>query len=256
MNKNFINTWVSNVELERTPSKKAFIALRQQQGFKPFDKTHPLAQAIMKGWKKHSPADSLLLSPKLELMGRLPVNERTSPYDGAKGYLLFLKDALDGKMPGLNEDMLESTSTDWNMLLKSGAIVDDSLKVVLTSEKSEQEVLSVFRASDYTIVEIDVTAYKDGGLLTIDVWVGDAEIAGSFDLFFGDTQPPVELVPHNALASARDILPDERKTINYHFDKGRVFKLGAIGNSNEKAKINGFLANVSVKPTPKEKDEQ
>ncbi len=247
---------MSNVELERTPSKKVFIALRQQQGFKPFDKMHPLAQAIMKGWKKRSPADSLVLSPKLELMGKLPVNERSAPYNGAKGYLLFLKDALDGKMPGLNEDILKPTKTDWGTLLESGAVVDDGLTVVLTNERPEQEVLSVFRASDYTIVEIDVTAYKDGGLLTIDVWVGDAEIAGSFDLFSGHTQRAVELAPDNALASARNILPDERKTITYRFNKGQVFKLGAIGNSSEKAKINGFLANVSVKPTPQQKDEQ
>ena len=190
-------------------------------------------------------------------MGRLPVNERgAAPYNGAKGYLVFLKDALDRKMPGLNEDILKPTKTDWGTLLESGAVVDDGLKVVLTSERPEQEVLSVFRAPDYTIVEIDVTAYKNGGMLTIDVWVGDAEIAGSFDLFAGDTQPAVELVPDNALASARDILPDERKTINYRFNKGRVFKLGAIGNSSEKAKINGFLANISVKPTPEEKDER
>ena len=46
------------------------MALRRQQGFKPFDKTRPLAQAIMKGWKKRSPADSLVISPKLELMGQ------------------------------------------------------------------------------------------------------------------------------------------------------------------------------------------
>ena len=251
MNENFINTWVSNVELERTPNKKQLITLRRQQGFKPFDKMHPLSQAIMKGWKEGSPADSLVFSPELELLGRLPVNERSAPYNGAKGYLLFLKNAIDGKMPGLNEDILEPTKTDWNTLVESGAIVDSGLNVVLTNGKSEQEVLSVFRTQDYTIVEIDVTAYRDGGMLSIEIWVGDAELVGSFDLFASN----VELTPENALASAKDILPDERKTINYRFDKGRVFKLGAIGNSGEKVKINGFLANISVKPMPEAKDE-
>ena len=254
MNENFINTWVSNVELERTPNKKQLIDIRRQQGFKPFDKTHPLAQAIMKGWKQHSPADSLVLSPKLELMGRLPVNERTAPYDGAKGYQLFLKNALDGKMPGLNEDNLEPTSTDWDTLVESGAINDTGLKVVLTDKKPAQEALSVFRAPDtdsneYTIVEIDVTSFKNGGVLSIEIWIGDAELAGSFDLFVGDTQLPMELLPENTLASARNILPDERKTISYRFSQGRVFKLGAIGVSNEESKINGFLATISVKPT-------
>ncbi len=251
MNENFINTWVSNVELERTPNKKQLIALRRQQGFKPFDKKHLLSQAIMKGWKEGSPADTLVFSPELELLGRLPVNERSAPYNGAKGYLLFLKNAIDGKMPGLNEDILEPTKTDWNTLVESGAIVDSGLNVVLTNGKSEQEVLSVFRTQDYTIVEIDVTAYKDGGMLSIEIWVGDAELTGSFDLFAST----VELVPENALASAKDILPDERETIIYRFEKGRVFRLGAIGNSGEKVKINGFLANISVKPTPEAKDE-
>ncbi len=253
LNDNFINTWISNVELERTPNKKQLITLRRQQGFKPFDKTHPLAQAIMKGWKKHSPADTLVLSPELELLGRLPVNERSRPYNGAQGYQLFLKEALDSKMPGLNEDILEPSTTDWDTLVESGAIKDSDLKVVLTNEKSEQEVLSVLRSPEtdsyeYTIVEVDVTRFKEGGVLTIEVWIGDAELAGSFDLFSGDTQPPVELLPENSLTSVRNIQPDERKTLSYRFSQGRIFKLGAIGDSSEKSKINGFLANISVKP--------
>ena len=104
MNENFINTWVLNTELDRTSNKQELIAYRQQQGFKLIDKTLPLAQAIMKGWKKHSPADSLVISSKLELMGRLPVNERTPPYNGAKGYLLFLQESLDEKLPGLRAE--------------------------------------------------------------------------------------------------------------------------------------------------------
>ncbi len=251
MNEHFINTWISNVELERTPNKKQLIRLRRQQGFRPFDKTHPLAQAIMKGWKKHSPADTLVLSPNLELMGRLPVNERGAPYNGAKGYRLFLENALEGKMPGLNEDSLEPTKTDWDTLVESGAIVDSDLKVVLTDTKTEQEVLSVFRTQDYTIVEIDLTAYKNGGMLSVEVWIGDADLSGTLDLFASS----VELAPENALTSAQDIPPNERKTINYRFDKGRVFKLGVIGKDNEKGKINGFMANLSVKPMTEEKDE-
>ena len=250
MNENFINAWVLNTELDRTSNKQELIAYRQQQGFKLIDKTLPLAQAIMKGWKKHSPADSLVISPKLELMGRLPVNERSSPYNGAKGYLLFLQDSLDGKLPGFRED----TSTHWNTLLEtaveSGAIKDDGLNVVLTDEHSEKEILSVFRTSDtdaqnYTVVEIDATTFKDGGVLTIDVWVGEAEVSGSFDLFAGDT---TKLMPDNALASARDIPTNQREIIKYRFDRGRVFKLGATGNSSEEGKINGFLAKISVEP--------
>ena len=252
MNENFINTWVSNVELERTLGKKELMALRQQQGFKPFDKTHPLAQAIMKGWKLRSPADSLVLSTELELMGRLPVNERASPYNGAKGYLLFLKESLDGKLPKLREEPSEPQPTDWDIRLEtaveSGIIVDTGLRVVLTGEHSEKEVLSVFRtpeteAQGYTIVEIDVTAFKNGAVLIIDAWVGESEVSGSFDLFAEDT---TELVPANALISARDIPTNQRKVVEHPFDSGQVFKLGAIGSSSEKGKINGFLVKISV----------
>ena len=255
MNENFINVWVSNVELERTPFKKKLMGLRRQQGFKPFDKTRPLAQAIMKGWKKHSPADSLVLSTDLELMGRLPVNERSSPYNDAKGYLLFLQESLDGKLPGLREKSSEPQPKDWDTVLEtaveSGVIKDNSLSVVLTGEHSEKEILSVFRTSEvesqgYTLIEIDATAFKEGGVLMIDVWVGESEVSGSFDLFAADT---TELAPDNALASVRDIPTNQREVIKYPFDRGGVFKLGAIGNASEKGKINGFLAKISVEPT-------
>ena len=246
MNENFINTWVLNTELDRTSNKQELIAYRQQQGFKLIDKTLPLAQAIMKGWKKHSPADSLVISSKLELMGRLPVNERTPPYNGAKGYLLFLRDSLHGKLPGFREETSPHWDTLFETVVESGAIVDDGLNVVLTDEHSEKEILSVFRTSDtYTVVEIDATTFKGGGVLTIDVWVGEAGVSGSFDLFAGDT---TKLMPDNAFASARDIPTNQKEVIKYRFDRGQVFKLGAIGNSSEKGKINGFLAKISVEP--------
>ena len=254
MNENFINAWVLNSQLERSPYTKTAIALRRKYDFKPFDKTRPLAQAIEKGWKKHSPADSLVISKDLELMGRLPVNERHPPYNGAKGYRLFLQESLDGKLPGLREDIPIHWDTLLETAVESGAMVDDGLRVVLTDEHSEREVLSVFRTSDtdvqnYTLVEIDATAFTDGGVLVIDVWVGEAEVSGSFDLFAGDT---TELVSDNALASVRDIPTNQREVVKYPFEEGQVFKLGAIGNVSENGKINGFLAKISAEPVPVE----
>lgn len=80
------------------------MALRRQQGFKPFDRMHPLAQAIMKGWKKRSPVDALVISPKLELMGRQPINELLDNSRGVlRSYLTFLQESLDGKLPGFGE---------------------------------------------------------------------------------------------------------------------------------------------------------
>ena len=250
---------MSNVELERTPNKQAYMALRRQHGFKPFDKMHPLAQAIIKGWKKNSPIDSLVLSSELELLGRLPINEL--PYrDAAQHYLMFLKESLARKLPGLSEDASESQSTDWGALLESGAVAVDGVNVVLTDEKPEQEILSIFRTPDtdsqnYTVVKIDASAFKDGGVLTIELWVGDTDVSGSFDLFGVKGQSATELVPNNALASARDILPNEKGVIKYPFDQGQVFKMGATGNSSEKGTINGFLATISVEPVSEKKAE-
>ncbi len=254
LNENFINIWVSNVELERTPNKRAYIAKRRQHGFKPFDRTHPLMQAIMKGWKAHSPSDSLVISSKLEVMGRQPVNELLSPGSLTQRYLMFLKRSLAGKLPGLGEDTPASQSTDWEAVLESGHVTTDALKIVLTAEDPEQEVLSTFRApgqgyQDYTVVEIDATAFENGGWLTIDLWVGDAEAAGSFDLYQGDSILPTEGMPNGALTSAWDVPPEQGSVIEYYFDQGQVFKLGATGSwFSEKGSINGFLAKISVEP--------
>ena len=264
LNENFVNIWVSNVELKRTPNKQAYIAKREQHGFKPFDRTHPLTQAIMKGWKERSPADSLVISPKLELMGRLPVNERYRQ-EPVQEYLTFLKDSLVGRLPGfgisiINEDPSASQSTDQETVLESGHVATNSLKVVLTAADPEQEILSTFRTpergyQDYTVVEIDATAFENGGWLTIDLQVGDAEAAGSFDLYPGDSILPTEGMPYGTLTSAWDVSPGDGSVIAYYFDQGQVFKLGATGNwFSEKGSVNGFLAKISVetgqKPEP------
>ncbi len=230
-----------------------YAAQRFEDGSKTLNRTHPLAQAIMKGWKEHSPSDSLIISPKLELMGRLPVNER-SKQNPAEHYLMFLKRSLAGKLPGFGEDTSASQSTDWETVPESDHITTDALKIVLTAEDSEQEVLSTFRTpergyQDYTVVEIDATAFKNGGWLTINLQVGDAEAAGSFDLYPGDKIPPTEGMPHGALVSTWDVPPGQGSVIEYYFNWGQVFKLGATGNwFSEKGSINGFLAKISVEP--------
>ena len=66
------------------------------------------------------------------------------------------------------------------------------LKVVLNPEQAEQEVLDILRTprygyQDYTVVEIDATAFEDGGTLTINIRMGTAKPGGSFDLY--DSEP-------------------------------------------------------------------
>lgn len=222
------------------------MAVRRERGFKPFDKTHPLAEAIMEGWKKHSPSDSLILSTDLELMGRQPVNDLIGGNMGQR-YLTFLTEALDGKLPGFNED------TSGPEPLNSDTALSN-LNVVLNDVLTSQEILNIFRApghgfQDYTVVEIDATVFENGGTLTIDISVGHAEAAGSFDLFAGDSKLPTEGVPENALASAWGIPPGGTKKITYIFEREQSFRLGSTGDwFSKKGQVNAFLAKISVEP--------
>lgn len=124
--------------------------------------------------------------------------------------------------------------------------------VVLNVEKSEQEALLNFRApgrgyQDYTIVNIDTTAFEGGGVLTVAIRVGNAHASGSFDLFDSDTELPTEGIPDEALVSAWGIKPGKSGTITHSFEQGIVFKLGATGDwFSKKGDINVFVAKISV----------
>ena len=244
LNENFINVWVSNVELERTPRKQAYMARRRKDLSKTFDRTHPLAKAIMKGWKEHSPVDCLVIAPEYDVMGKLPLNDffdgclRTGiPEEDA--YLKFLEDSLDGKLPGFNDETSD--------------VSPSGLNVVLNPEQTEQDVLNILRTpkyghQDYTVVEIDVTAFEAGGTLTINIQMGTAKPGGSFDLYDSETELPTKGLPNDALASAWDIPSGQIGRIRYRFDEGKVFKLGATGTwFNEKGSTNAFHAKISVK---------
>ena len=107
LNKNFINTWVTNAELGRTPSLQAPIARRRVRESKTFDTTHALAQAIMNGWQEGSPVDCFVISQEFELIGKLPLNDFfdetwESGIPEAESYRTFLVESLDGKRPGFS----------------------------------------------------------------------------------------------------------------------------------------------------------
>ena len=250
LNENFINTWVPNSELGRVPSLRDPIAKRRERESKTFDTTHVLAQAIMKGWKKHSPVDCLIISPAFELMGRQSVNEFLSGGDWQRRYLMFLQDSLAGKLPGFGEDTSEPEPLNSDTAL-------GNLKVVLNDVRTSQEILNIFRTpepgyQDYTVITIDTTAFENGGMLTIDISVGHAEAAGSFDLYDGDSEPPTEGAPRNAIASAWGVPPGKSRRITHLFDRGQHFKLGATGDwHSKKGQVNAFVAKISVEPNQK-----
>ena len=208
----------------------------------------------MESWKKGSPVDCFVISPTFELMGRQPVNELLfAGGNTPRRYLTFLQESLAGKFPGFGEDTSEPPpAPDSEAFSELDAVMSKDLKVILTSERPKQEVLNIFRTpksgyQDYTVIEIDTTAFKGEGLLTIDISVGSADPKGSFDLYDGDTELPTRGTPYSALASAWDILPGKKGTIKYRFDRGKVFKLGGTGSwFSEEGSINAFLAEISV----------
>ena len=125
-------------------------------------------------------------------------------------------------------------------------------KVVLNDQEPSQNVLSILRTpaagtQDYTVVEIDATAFKDGGVLTIDLWIGSAEAAGAFILFASDSEFSMDGMPEVVLTSASGIIPGKAGRITHRFKQGTRFKLGATGNSfSGKEKVNSFLAKISI----------
>ena len=125
-------------------------------------------------------------------------------------------------------------------------------KVTLSDEEPSQQVLSVFRTpaagtQDYTVVDIDATAFKNGGVLTIDLWIGSAEAAGMFILFPSDSELSADGMPEVVLTSVSGISAGKGGRITHRFDEGARFKLGATGNwFSGDGKVNSFLATISI----------
>jgi hypothetical protein len=124
--------------------------------------------------------------------------------------------------------------------------------VVLNDEKPSQEILSVFRTptagyQDYNVVEIDTTAFKNGGTLTVDIWIGSAEASGAFILFANNTEFSTDGMPETVLASASGIRRGKAGKITYRFEEGTVFKMGVTGNAfSGKGLVNSFFARISI----------
>ena len=124
--------------------------------------------------------------------------------------------------------------------------------ITLNEAEPSRDILSIFRSpdaeyQDYTVVEIDATAFTDGGVLTIDLWIGNAGAAGAFILFASDTEVATDGMPEVILTAASGIVPGKSGKLTHQFDKGGRFKLGATGNAfSGKGKVNSFLATISI----------
>ena len=209
------------------------IAKRREREGQTFDTTHPLAQAIIKGWKtgakKGSPVDCFVISSAFELMGRQLIHDlrEDSERSESEYYLAFLKEALAGKQPGLGN-------------------------IVLTPEQTSQSVLDLFRTptvgyQDYTEVVIDATAFENGGTLTIDFEIGREEGEAAFYLFDGDKELSAEEESPKDKITWEWGEPGDTRQITHAFDQGQFFKLGVTGHwARDEPCINAFRAKISV----------
>ena len=234
LNDNFINTWVPNSELGRIHSLREPIAKRREREGQTFDTTHPLAQAIIKGWKtgakKGSPVDCFVISSAFELMGRQLIHDLREDNERSESeyYLAFLKEALAGKQPGLGN-------------------------IVLSIEQPSQVVLDLFRTpttgnyQDYTAIVIDATAFENGGTLTVDIEIGREEGEAAFYLFDGDTQLSTEEEKPRDMLTWEWGEPGDTRQITHAFDQGQFFKLGVTGHwARDEPCINAFRTKFSI----------
>ncbi len=135
----------------------------------------------------------------------------------------------------------------------TGVQMQETKAEIEEEQQIQTEILDFFRTparghQDYTVVKIDATAFEDGGMLTIDLQVGSGQAAGSFDLFDGDNELPIEGVPDNILAHEWGIPPGGTAVIAYRFDQGQIFQLGATGDwFSEKGSVNAFHARISIR---------
>ena len=129
------------------------------------------------------------------------------------------------------------------------------LNVILNPTQSTLEALDIFQISetgyqDSTIVKIDAAAFEKGGILTIDIRVGSAQLAGCFYLYDSDTEFPTErgLRYYHSLANATDIPSGGTAQITYPFYRGQVFNLAVAPAErlDNKASSNAFQARVSI----------
>lgn len=205
-----------------------------------YQQMSPLTWTIIDHKWRRGPVDAWIISPELEAIGHVPINEylgNNRREDGtleSENYLLFLQDSLAGKLPGLGN-------------------------IVLTPEQPSDTLLDVFRTpeyghQDYTVVVIDTTSFENKGTLTINIELGNDKASGSF--FLLDAAHKLSFDAQNKrpdagmFDGAHDIGwydPCEIGQMTHQFEQGQIYKLVGMGwASNEKGSINAYQAKISV----------
>jgi hypothetical protein len=98
----------------------------------------------------------------------------------------------------------------------------------------------------YSITNLDATRFPNGGVLHIEITLGDGPAEASFDLYSKGARLPSDGFP-NPLANAHDVPSGSTARIDYRFDHGTAFRLCAEGSWHAKAgdrNIYNFTVNV------------
>ena len=99
----------------------------------------------------------------------------------------------------------------------------------------------------YTTTYLDATRFPDGGVLHIEITLGDGPADASFDVYSQGARLPSGGFP-NSLAGAHDVKSGSTAKIDYRFDHGTTFQFGAEGSWNAKAgDTNTYSIAVSVR---------
>jgi hypothetical protein len=87
---------------------------------------------------------------------------------------------------------------------------------------------------NYRTIRLDASRFVNGGTLHITITLGNGASDASFDLYPMGAELPTGGFS-KSLAHAWDVPRNSSAKIDYHFDHGEVFLLGAEGNWHSKA---------------------
>ena len=98
----------------------------------------------------------------------------------------------------------------------------------------------------YFVVNLDATRFPNGGILHIEITLGNGTADASFDLYSLGARLPSDGFP-NPLASAHDVRSGSTAKIDYRFEHGDTFRFGAEGSWHAKAgDTNTYSIKVNV----------
>ena len=190
------------------------------------------------------PVDSVVITPDLRVVGH--VNAHAERARSPEGYLGFLREALararGEEPPALPAVRQEAERT---------AAARERAPVVLTRAKPSDSVLDTIRHGGFAdpavfFVAIDVTAFRDGGVIEVAVRVGTGTAAGQFELCAAPPGQPQAMRPVESLPSLE---PGTEGTLRHRFEAGATLGLVAMpaGGAIE-GEGNAFLATITVRP--------